>query len=283
MSAITPSMDTAFSTLRFEVQDRIGVLTLNQPAQRNSLSEPLKAELRQLLQALSGDRELAVLVITGAGDAFCSGGDLRYLQQTARTPELDRRRLYLSHDWVQPLMNLELPVIAAVNGPAIGAGFGLALAADFVLCADNAYFRASFSRIGLVPDTGLFFSLPRVLGLQLAKELIFTGRKLPAQEALALRLAMAVHPAATLLDEALRLARRLRRGPTAAIGASKRILNQSFHLDARALVEMEAAAQAVFFHSEFHQQALQDYVQHKPFQFDWEAPHPDTDLPPPAR
>lgn len=210
------------------------------------------------------------------GDAFCSGGDLRHLQQTERTTDWDRRRLYQLHDWVQPLMNLELPVIAAVNGPAIGAGFGLALAADFVLCSDVAYFRASFSRVGLVPDTGLFFTLPRVVGLQLAKEIIFTGRKVSADEAKALRIAMAVYPAASLMDEALRLARRLSQGPTAAIGASKRILNQSFHLDARALVEMEAAAQAVFFQSQFHQQAIEDFAQHKPFQFDWERPLPDA-------
>lgn len=267
-------MPTASKPLSFEVEDRIGRLTLRDPAQRNSLSEPLKAELRRVLVQLSADDALAAVVVTGEGSTFCSGGDLRYLQETERSADQDRRRLYLSHDWVQPLMNLEVPVIAAVNGPAIGAGFGLALAADFILCAQEAYFRASFTRVGLVPDTGLFFTLPRIVGLQAAKEIIFTGRRVGAREARRLRIAYAVHPADRLMAEAMALARRLADAPTAAIGASKRILNQSFHLDARALVEMEASAQAIFFQSAFHRQAVEDFSQGRPFRFDWEQSPP---------
>lgn len=267
-------MSFAYTSLSFEVvEDRIGLLTLRCPAQHNSLSETLKTELRRLLAELSHDRELGALVITGEGRSFCSGGDLRHLKNAERSADFDRRRLYQLHDWVQPLMNLEMPVIAAVNGPAIGAGFGLALAADFILCAPEAYFRTSFSRVGLVPDTGLFFTLPRIVGLQSAKEITFTGRKVDAAEALALRIALAVHAGERLMDEAMALARRLAQGPTAAIGASKRILNQSFHLDARALVEMEAAAQAIFFHSSFHQQAIDDFASGTPFRYDWERPH----------
>ena len=265
-------MSTPYSSLSFEVQDHVGLLTLRCPEQRNSLNESLKAELRHLIAELSYDRELAALVITGEGSTFCSGGDLRYLKEAERSVDWDRRRLYQLHDWVQPLMNLELPVIAAVNGPAVGAGFGLALAADIVLCAEGAYFRASFSRVGLVPDTGLLFTLPRIVGMQSAKEIIFTGRKIDAAEARALRIALAVHPADRLMPQAMALARRFASGPTAAIGASKRILNQSFHLDAKALVEMEAAAQAIFFHSSFHRQAIDDFAKGEPFRFDWERP-----------
>lgn len=264
-------MTFAYQSLSFEVVDeRIGLLTLRCPQQHNSLSEELKAELRHLLAGLAHDRELGALVITGEGRSFCSGGDLRQLKESDRSAELDRRRLYQSHDYVQPLMNLEMPVIAAVNGPAIGAGFGLALAADFILCAPEAYFRASFCRVGLVPDTGLFFTLPRIVGLQSAKEIIFTGRRIDVEEARALRIAFAVHPGEQLLSEAMALARRLAQGPTGAIGASKRILNQSFHLDARALVEMEAAAQAIFFHSPYHRQAIDDFASGTPFRYDWE-------------
>ncbi len=270
MTAAVPA--PPYQALSFEVTGRTGVLTLCRPERRNSLGEVLKAELRQLLGQLAHGRELAALVVTGEGGSFCSGGDLRELAADDRTPEADRRRLYQSHDWVQPFMNLELPVIAAVNGPAVGAGFGMALAADFVLCARDAWFRASFCRVGLVPDSGLFFTLPRIVGLQLAKELIFTGRRVDAQEALDLRIAMAVHPPECLLDEALALARRFEAAPTGAIGASKRILNQSFHLDARALVEMEASAQAIFFHSAGHRQALADFAAGRPFRFDWERP-----------
>lgn len=260
-------------TLSFDVVGRTGVLTLRDPARRNSLSADMKAQLHARIGQLAQDRALAALVITGEGSVFCSGGDLGELTGPPRGAESDRRRLYALHDWVQLLMNLELPVIAAVNGPALGAGFGLALAADFVLCADSAWFRASFARVGVLPDTGMFFTLPRIVGLQMAKQLIFTGRRVDAQEALALHIAMAVHPAARLMDEAMALARRFEHAPTAALGASKRILNQSFHLDARALVEMEAAGQAIFFQSAAHQQALADFAAGRPLRFDWEAPY----------
>lgn len=258
--------------LSFEVIGKTGLLTLRDTARRNSLSADMKAQLQVRIEQLAKNRELTALVITGEGSVFCSGGDLGELGGSARAVESDRRRLYSLHDWVQLLMNLELPVIAAVNGPAIGAGFGLALAADFVLCDESAWFRASFARVGLLPDTGIFFTLPRIVGLQVAKELIFTGRRLNAQEALALRIAMAVCPTARLMDEAMALARRFEHAPTAALGASKRILNQSFHLDARALVEMEAAGQAIFFQSAAHKQALADFAAGRPFRFDWEAP-----------
>lgn len=258
--------------LSFDVVGRTGVLTLRQPDRRNSLGAQMKAELQALIQRLAHDRDLAALVVTGEGEVFCSGGDLNELEAPGRTAEADRRRIHELHDWVQPLMNLEMPVIAAVNGPAIGAGFGLALAADFVLCAETAWFRASFCRVGLVPDTGLFFTLPRIVGLQVAKELVFTGRRLGAAEALALRIAMAVHPTECLMDEAMALALRFEAAPTAAIGASKRILNQSFHLDAHALVEMEASAQALFFQSAAHREAIADFSAGRPFRFDWERP-----------
>lgn len=264
-------MKSSFQDLSLEVTpDNVGVLTLKRAEHHNTLSESLKTELRQVFQNLSQSTALSALVITGEGRSFCSGGDLKHLQQTTRTPDEDRRRIYQLHEWVQPLLNLEIPVIAAVNGAAIGAGFGLAIAADFVLCSSHAYFRASFCRVGLVPDTGLFFTLPRIVGLQTAKELIFTGRKVSAAQARELRIAYAVHPPEDLLNEALKLAKRLSRGPTSAIGASKRILNQSFHLDSRALVEMEAAAQAIFFHSPYHQKAIDDFANGRPFAFDWE-------------
>ncbi len=264
-------MSDANQALRFEIQDGTGVITLCRPERRNTISDQFKADFSSLLRELINDRELKALVITGVDGIFCSGGDLSFLNQTQRTADWDRRRIYQLHDWVQLLMNLEMPVIAAVNGPAIGAGFGLALAADFILCSENAYFRAPFSRIGLVPDTGIFFTLPRMVGLQVAKEIIYTGRTVSAEEAKSLKIAMAVHSADRLLPEAMELAQRFGAAPTAAIGASKRILNQSFHLDARALVEMEAAAQAIFFHSTYHKQAVDDFMNKRPLTYDWDG------------
>ncbi len=263
-------MPAQYRALKFEVVDRIGIITMNRPEERNCISDALKADFLTLLSELSYDRNLGTVILTGAGGVFCSGGDLKFLRDTDRIVDWDRRRIHQLHDWVQLLMNLEIPVIAAVDGAAIGAGFALALAADFVLCSERAYFRGSFARVGLVPDSGMLFTLPRIVGMQLAKEIMFTGRSVSALEAKELRIAMAVHPADPLMAAAMELARRLCKGPTAAIGATKRMLNQSFNLDARALVEMEAAAQAIFFHSEFHKAAIAGFLENKRFEYDWD-------------
>lgn len=273
----------AYRALAFEVEGRVGTITLNRPQERNCISDELKADFLHLLRELSYNRELGAIILTGAGGVFCSGGDLKFLKDGERSADWDRRRLHMLHDWVQLLMNLEIPVIAAVDGPAIGAGFGLALACDFVLCSERAYFRASFGRVGLVPDAGIMFTLPRMVGSQAAKEIVFTGRSVPATEAKDLRIALSVHTPEALLPAARDLARRLALGPTPAIGATKRIMNQSFNLDARAMVEMEASAQAIFFHSQFHHQAIADFNARRPLAYDWDRLAPDDDPEPDSR
>tara|TARA_B100001173_G_C15490774_1_gene338753 strand:- start:25 stop:459 length:435 start_codon:yes stop_codon:yes gene_type:complete len=127
-----------------------------------------------------------------------------------------------------------------------------------------------FPRIGLVPDLGAFFTLPRMVGLQRAKEIMFTGRPLDAQEAKELGIAMEVHGTDYLMDATMELAGRLCKANTRAIGATKRIVNQSFNLDAQALIEMEAAAQAVQLSSDYHQNAIRGFLDKQPLAYDWE-------------
>ena len=162
-----------------------------------------------------------------------------------------------------------MPVIAAVDGAAYGGGFGLALAADFVLASERARFCSVFGRIGLVPDVGVMATLPRVVGLQKAKELVFL-RPVFADEAQTLGITMATYPAEDLLPAAQALAARLRLASRDAIGAAKVILNQSFNLDAKALLEMEAAAQAVMMGSTYHKDAVRAFLDKQPLPFDWE-------------
>ena len=163
-----------------------------------------------------------------------------------------------------------MPVIAAVDGAAYGGGFGLALAADFVLASERARFCSVFGRIGLVPDVGVMATLPRVVGLQKAKELVFSSRPVFADEAQTLGITMATYPAEDLLPAAQALAARLRLASRDAIGAAKVILNQSFNLDAKALLEMEAAAQAVMMGSTYHKEAVRAFLDKQPLPFDWE-------------
>ena len=261
-----------YQAITFETKDRIGIITMNQPERRNALSSEMRQDFLNLIPTLQYDTNLGAIVLQGTDGVFCAGGDLKNLAQALenRNTAVDRQRLYRHHDWFQKLLNLEIPVIAAVDGAAYGAGFSIALSADFILCSDRAKLCCVFPRIGLVPDVGAFFTLPRIVGLQRAKEIMFTGRPLDAKEAKELGIAMEVHDAENLKSAAMELAGRLCRANTPAIGATKRIVNQSFNLDANALIEMEAAAQAIYFSSDYHTNAIRGFLDKKPLAYDWE-------------
>ena len=263
---------TEFQAITFEQRDGIGIITMNQPTRRNALSPEMRADFAKLLPSLQFNTGLGAVILKGTEGVFCAGGDLKALAENLgkRDTSLDRQRFYHHHEWFQKLLNLEIPVIAAVDGAAYGAGFSIALSADFILCSDRAKMCCVFPRIGLVPDLGAFFTLPRMVGLQRAKEIMFTGRPLDAQEAKELGIAMEVHGTDDLMDATMELAGRLCKANTRAIGATKRIVNQSFNLDAQALIEMEAAAQAVQLSSDYHQNAIKGFLDKQPLAYDWE-------------
>ena len=263
---------TEFQAITFEERDGIGIITMNQPKRRNALSPEMRADFAKLLPCLQFNTGLGAVILKGTEGVFCAGGDLKALAENLgkRDTSLDRQRFYHHHEWFQKLLNLEIPVIAAVDGAAYGAGFSIALSADFILCSDRAKMCCVFPRIGLVPDLGAFFTLPRMVGLQRAKEIMFTGRPLDAQEAKELGIAMEVHGTDDLMDATMELAGRLCKANTRALGATKRIVNQSFNLDAQALIEMEAAAQAIQLSSDYHQNAVKGFLGKQPLAYDWE-------------
>lgn len=159
------------------------LLTLNRPAQRNALDIDMREALAAAVAEARDDETIKAVVLTGAGGAFCAGGDLKSLTSEARPPIADRERIRRLHRWFRELVNLEKPVIAAVPGPAFGAGFNLALAADFLLGTPGTRFCSVFARLGVVPDLGGMFLLPRIVGLQREKEIAFSGRGIGAEEA----------------------------------------------------------------------------------------------------
>ena len=264
--------DKQYQAISFEEKGRIGIITMNQPERRNALSPEMRQDFAELIPTLQYDTGLGAIILTGAEGVFCAGGDLKALAAglNNRNTLDDRQRFYRYHDWFQKLLNIEIPVIAAVDGAAYGAGFSMALSADFILCSNRAKLCCVFPRVGLVPDVGAFFTLPRMVGLQKAKEIMFTGRPLDAMEAMDLGIAMEVHQTDDLMNAAMELAERLCKASTPAIGATKRILNQSFNLDANALIEMEAAAQAVCLSSDYHSNAIQGFLNKTPMAYDWE-------------
>ena len=267
----------AFEDIAFEVDDGLATLTLNRPAARNALSSAMRRDLDEalaLLEAQAG-RDIRALILTGAGGHFCAGGDVKAQHERARTGSgtaIDaRHRLREAHGRLIALANLEMPVIVAVDGAAAGAGFSLALTGDFILASDRAFFVQSFGRLGLVPDWNSLYLLPRIVGLQRARELVYTARRVAAAEALAIGLVRSVHPPEALMPEARRLARRLMRASPTSIALSKNILNQSLHLDNRAVLELEAFAQATARDTAFHREAVGRFANRQPALFDWEA------------
>jgi 2-(1,2-epoxy-1,2-dihydrophenyl)acetyl-CoA isomerase len=247
------------------------VIRLNKPAVRNAFDLEMREGIAQAVYEARDSAEVRAVVITGSGSAFCAGGDLKALAAEQRPVFTDRDRIRRLHHWFRELSNLEKPVIAAIHGPAFGAGFSLALACDFVLATPSARFCVVFTRVGMVPDLGAFFMLPRIVGLMRAKELVFSAREVDVEEARALGIVYDVVPQERLFDEALAFAARFHHAPTQAIGISKNILNRSFNLDQDTLSELEAAAQALVLNTEYHRDAVQRFLNKQPRAFEWPA------------
>ena len=253
------------------IADGIGTITLNRPEARNALNQAMRPALAAAIAQMRDDAQVHAVILTGAGGAFCSGGDISGMLDSTRTGLVFRNNMRELHQWLPELVNMEKPVIAAVDGPAFGAGLSLALAADFVLATRRARFCAVFGRIGLVPDLGALHLLPRIIGLQKAKELVFTARTVEAEEAKQLGMVFdIVDDGAALTVAAQALAKRFGDASTAAIGMAKTIMNQSFESDARTLAEMEAYAQSMCRGSPYHQEAVRRFKAKEPLRFDWD-------------
>ncbi|MCX7141836.1 MAG: enoyl-CoA hydratase/isomerase family protein [Proteobacteria bacterium] len=253
-------------------QDSTLIVTLNRPERRNAFDLEMRKSIADAVFVARDTDDVKVVVLTGAGGTFCAGGDLKSLGEKVRPVLACRDRIRKLHPWFREMVNLEKPVIAAVEGAAFGAGFNLALASDFVIASSDARFCAVFARIGLVPDLGGLYLLPRIVGLQRAKEIVFTAREVKAKEALALGIAYAVCPKGKALEEALALAARLADAPTQALGMAKNILNRSFNLDQDTLAELESYAQALAMHTEYHRDAVGRFLAKKPLAFNWDKP-----------
>ena len=260
-----------YKTIIYEVRDEIAILTFNRPEKRNAFDMTMREELANAVMVVRDDADLKAMLITGAGEAFCAGGDLQAITDDKMDARSGRRRIQNIHVWLPQLIGLEIPVVAAVDGPAYGAGFNLALACDFVLATPRARFCAVFGRIGLVPDAGGFFLLPRIVGLQRAKDLIFTARAVGAEEAERIGIVHEIHPPEVLLDRAIEFAGRFRASSRLAIGMAKTVLNQALHLDQHAIAEMEAWSQGIALDSDYHKTAVQRFLDKQPLEYDWDA------------
>jgi len=258
------------------LDDGIATLSHERPTARNALSMDMRQDYREALDRIEADRSIRALVITGSGGSFCAGGDLKSLKQrladpAEQAPDSMRRRIAGGHAWLfKRLQSLEIPVIAAVDGPAYGAGFSLALTADFVLASSRAAFCMSFAKVGLVPDMGAFYLLPRAVGLPMAKELAFTARRVGVDEAKALGIVHSIHTPEALLDAATAFARRFTDAPREAIALSKQLFNRSYESDYDTMAAMEGQAQAIAAAAPYHGEAVAAFLAGQPAKFDWD-------------
>ena len=265
----------ALRASELRIEGGVAEFSHRRPAARNALSADLQQDYADVIERVETDREVRVLLITGSGGSFSAGGDVKFMLERLADPavataDFMRTRLRKAHQWLTRLRNLEVPVVAAVDGPAYGAGFGLALQADFVLASTRAVFCASFARLGAVPDFGLLHTLPRIVGLSRAKELMLTARRLGAEEARAWGIVHAVHAEGVLLPEARAFAQRLCIGPREAAGMTKNMVNRSFETDCAAMFMAEANAQAVAMQTAYHARAVADFARDGAFAYDWD-------------
>ena len=245
-----------------------GVLTarMNRPDTRNALTEPAQMdELVDLCRHVRRDSSVKVLVLTGEGSAFCAGGNVKDMRERggifAGSPYQVRDSY---RDTIQriplALYELDVPVIAAVNGPAIGAGLDLACMCDIRIGADKALFAESFVKVGIVPGDGGAWLLPRVIGLPRASLLAFTGDTIDAAKALEWGLVAEVVPAGELLSHANGLAQRIAAHPSHALRLTKRLLREGQHMRLDSLLELSAAYQALAHHTDDHLEAVNAFL-----------------------
>ncbi|HYJ24827.1 MAG TPA: enoyl-CoA hydratase family protein [Acidimicrobiia bacterium] len=252
---------------RFEVTDGVGTVTFDRPDKLNALTFDVYADLRDLVGEMEHREDVRVLVLTGTGRGFCSGGDVDEI--IAPLLETDSRGLLeftrMTGAVVERIRRAPIPVIAAVNGVAAGAGAVIALAADLRILAESASFSFLFTRVGLAgADMGSAYLLPRVVGLGRATELLLLGESVDAERAVAIGLATKVVADAALLGSAGDLARSLASGPALAYGATKVLIGRELDMDLGSAIELEAFTQALLMTTEDHAEFYRAFTGKRP-------------------
>ena len=251
----------------YEQDGHVVTITLNRPEMRNPISESGMVDgIVAALERINRDQSVRCAILTGAGSAFSSGGDLKKMQQAlevrAANPSATTR--YYSEGIQRiPLAfeKLEVPIIAAVNGPAIGAGNDLTCMCDIRIAGESARFAESFVKVGIIPGDGGAWLLPRVVGYSKACEMAFTGDQLTAQEALEIHLVSKVVPDAELMDTARAMAKKIANNPAKAMRMTKRLMVQSQGMTLAAILEMSAAMQALAHTTADHKEAVNAFLE----------------------
>ncbi|PUA47407.1 2-(1,2-epoxy-1,2-dihydrophenyl)acetyl-CoA isomerase [Pseudomonas protegens] len=252
-----------FATLLFSIDQGVALISLNRPEQLNSFTPQMHGELRSALKQVRNNPEVRVLLLTGEGRGFCAGQDLgeRNVAPGEAPPDLGQSIEAFYNPLVRELRDLPLPVICAVNGVAAGAGANLPLACDLVLAARSASFIQAFCKLGLIPDSGGTWLLPRLVGMARAKSLAMLGNRLSAEQAEQWGLIHQCVDDDALRDEALRLARHLASQPTYGLALIKRSLNASLHNSFDQQLDLERDLQRLAGRSADYREGVSAFVE----------------------
>ena len=251
--------------IQLSVANGIATLTLNRPEKRNAMSDAMRSEFIAALEHVSAEKSIRALVLTGNGKGFCAGGDIAGMERRMSAPTGEIafngwHRQQRVHYTQTLLHTIPKPTIAAVNGAASGLGADTALACDFIIASEWANFSWSYIHRGIIPDGGGMYFLPRRVGLPRAKELIFTGRKVEVDEALALGIVDRRTSAETLVVDAQAWAAELSKGSATALALGKTILDQSFELSAQQVFAQGSQAQGICYTSTEHRGAVMAFL-----------------------
>jgi 2-(1,2-epoxy-1,2-dihydrophenyl)acetyl-CoA isomerase len=256
-------------TIDLTVKEGAARILLNRPDALNAWNEQFGRDLLDAVTSVAGDEAVRAVLVTGAGRGFSSGADLKEQRSgnEGGPPDLSERLKEIYHPIIIGLREMPKPVVAAVNGPAVGIGCSLALAADLILAAESAYFLLAFVNIGLVPDGGSTAFLPARIGLARSTEMAMLGERVPAEQALEWGLVNRMVPDDRLEAEGADLLGRLAAGPTASYAGSKRLLNRRVYADLEGQLEAEADAQKGQGHTNDFVEGVLSFVEKRPAKF----------------
>lgn len=254
----------SYTTIIYEVSEGVATLTLNRPEVLNAFNDEMAHEVQAALKAAERDAAVRCLVLTGAGKGFCAGQDLGALRAREQAVSFREHLQATYNPIIARLRALEKPVVGQINGAAAGAGLGLALACDLRYAAAGAKFRMAFSGIGLAPDSGTSFFLPRLIGYARAYELAAANAPLTAETALAWGLVNGVYPAEQLAAEVRALAVKLAAAPTKALGLTKRAMNRAYQLTIDEALDYEAQLQEIAGRTADHHEGVAAFLEKRP-------------------
>jgi 2-(1,2-epoxy-1,2-dihydrophenyl)acetyl-CoA isomerase len=249
-----------------DIQNGVAKITLNEPEHLNSLSSNITKGLSAALDRVEADENIRCVILTGSGKGFCVGGNIKEFP-SGRTALEVKEWMKTATNLALKIHKIEKPIVAAVNGFAVGAGFSLALAADMIIAAEEAKFGMVFNKIGAVPDMGAHYYLPRIVGLQHARYLMYTAKQITAEEANKLGIVLEVVSGKDLQNRASELSGELARSASSALGLSKSILNRSFDMSIEQVLYEEGMSQGLAFSTEEHQEGMRAFSEKRRPQF----------------